>query len=97
MKIYNFTGSTLSVSGQLIEDIVFEVPDSYRGEILIAGAPVSWNEDPYQYILATQDNGSILLTHPVVKDPPYLAMIWLLVCAFSLTFFVKIIQKLKSA
>tara|TARA_Y100001968_G_C18911780_1_gene505579 strand:+ start:124 stop:417 length:294 start_codon:yes stop_codon:yes gene_type:complete len=97
LKIYNFTGSTLTVSGQSIDDLVFEVPDSYRGDILIAGAPVTWSDEPFQYILATQDNGSVLLTHPIVKEPPYIAMLWLLVCAFSLTFFVKIIQKLKTA
>tara|TARA_B100001123_G_C15316246_1_gene1026206 strand:- start:243 stop:536 length:294 start_codon:yes stop_codon:yes gene_type:complete len=97
LKIYNYTGSTLTISGQNIDTHVTEVPDSFRGEIIIGGAPVTWEQDSYQYIMATQDNGSILITHPIVKEPPYVTMLWLLVCSFSLTFFVKIIQKLKSA
>lgn len=96
MKIYNYTGTTLQIEGITLTGQVHEIPETFRGNITIGGQPISWEDDPYQHIIITESGGVLSIDAPTVPEAPWVAIMWLMVCVFSLTLTVKILQKLKA-
>ena len=97
MRVYNYTDHQVTVDGHIVLESSFLLPDDYQGELKIGGTSVSWADDPYHYVMFTESAGNVDIVHPTVPQPPYVPMMILLLAAFSLTLFVKIIQKLKTS
>ena len=95
MKIYNYSSLSVKVEGVEIENQVSEIPDAFRGELTVGGTSIPWQDDPYQYLMITEDGGTVTMDYPVVPEPPYIYVCWLMVAVFTLTLFEKILQKVK--